>query len=152
MRCPYCSSSESKVVDKRAVKADNTIRRRRECLHCKKRYTTYEKIESISLFVLKKDGRREPFNREKLLKGLLRAFEKRPIKKERIEQIVDKIEAAVRKQKGKEVKSKLIGELMMREIKKVDNVAYIRFASVYREFKDVKDFEEELRQIKKGEK
>ena len=150
MRCPYCNSSESKVVDKRSANEKNSIRRRRECLRCKKRYTTYEMIGSVELYVVKKDGRREPFDREKLLRGLIKAFEKRPIKREQIDHIADKIEAVLRKQNGKEVKSKLIGELVMKEIKRVDNVAYIRFASVYREFKDVKDFEEELKEIKKG--
>ncbi len=149
MNCPYCNGKESRVVDKRASVLNN-IRRRRECLKCKKRFTTYERIENIDLIVVKKDGRREAFDREKLKKGILKACEKRPISIEKIENSVNDIEIRLRGLKGKEIKSKFIGELVMKALKKLDKVAYIRFASVYREFKDIKDFEKELKEIKGG--
>jgi transcriptional repressor NrdR len=133
MECPYCTGS-SKVTDKR--KSPEGIRRRRECLKCKKRFTTYEKVGKSDFHIIKKDGRREKFNREKLESGIEKAFEKRSISKEKIEK------------KGKrEIKSHTIGELIMKKIKKLDNVAYIRFASVYRDFQDIKDFKKELREL-----
>lgn len=149
MKCPYCNEKESKVVDKRASPL-NMIRRRRECLKCKKRFTTYERIENIDIIVVKKDGRRESFEREKLKKGILKACEKRPISIEKIDNTVNDIEIRLRSLKGKEVRSKIIGEFVMKALKKLDKVAYIRFASVYREFKDIKDFEKELKEIKRG--
>ncbi|HJX49840.1 MAG TPA: transcriptional regulator NrdR [Candidatus Nanoarchaeia archaeon] len=145
MDCPFCSSIESKVTDKRS--SPEGIRRRRECLGCKKRYTTYEKISHEDLYVIKKDGRREKFEREKLKKGIEKAFEKRPISKEKIEKIVDDIEDALRKKGKKEINSSLIGEMVIKKIKKIDNVAYIRFASVYRDFQDIQDFKKELKEI-----
>jgi len=143
MDCPFCSSFESKVTDKRS--SPEGIRRRRECLKCQRRYTTYERV-SDGLYVIKKDGSREKFSREKLEKGIEKAFEKRPIKKEIIDKMTNEIEEQLRR-KGKEVKSSIIGELVMKKIKKIDNVAYIRFASVYRDFQDIKDFKKELKEL-----
>lgn len=142
MECPYCTGS-SKVTDKR--KSPNGIRRRRECLKCKKRFTTYEKIGKSDFHIIKKDGRREKFNREKLESGIEKAFEKRPTSKEKIEKMINEIEEQLRRKGKKEIKSHTIGELIMKKIKKLDNVAYIRFASVYRDFQDIKDFKKELR-------
>jgi transcriptional repressor NrdR len=145
MRCPFCLSEDTHVVDKRDI--ENTTKRRRECLHCKKRFTTFERVEDIDIFVIKKDGRREKFSREKLKAGLIRACEKRPVSQEQINHAIDEIEKTVRKEE-KEVPTKFIGELVMKNLKKLDKVAYIRFASVYRDFKDVNDFEKELKAIK----
>ncbi len=145
MRCPYCGKEESKVVDKRNT--SRGIRRRRECLGCGKRYTTYERIEPAEFSVIKKDGRRERFSREKLKAGIEKACEKRPISIEKIEKLVDEIVEELRKKGKKEIKSKAIGELVMRKLKKLDKVAYIRFASVYREFADINEFKEELKRL-----
>ena len=145
MRCPFCLSDESKVVDKRD--SGENIRRRRECLKCKKRFTTYENIEEAKIFVVKKDGRREPFSREKLRSGITKACEKRPVSQEKIDNAVSEIEQKL-KEKGKEIPSKFIGELVMKKLKQLDKVAYIRFASVYHEFKDINDFKRELKEIK----
>jgi len=144
MKCPYCSYEESKVTNKR--ESPGGIRRRRECLKCRKRFTTYEKIEKKDLYVVKKDGRREKFDREKLESGVDRAFEKRPIPKEKIDKMINEIEEQLRK-KGREVKSSFIGGITMRKIKKIDHVAFIRFASVYRDFQDIKDFKEGLNDL-----
>ncbi|PNX45914.1 MAG: transcriptional regulator NrdR [Thermoplasmata archaeon M8B2D] len=145
MECPYCLG-KTKVTDKRG--SPEGIRRRRECLKCKKRFTTYEKISKADLYVIKKDGRREKFNKEKLEAGIERAFEKRPVKKEKIDKMINEIEEQLMKRGKREVKSSYIGELVMKKIKKVDNVAYIRFASVYRDFQDIKDFKRELGGLK----
>lgn len=145
MRCPYCSGTESRVTNKR--ESPLGIRRRRECLKCKKRYTTYEKVERSELYIIKKDGARERFNREKLEKGIEKAFEKRPISKEKIEKMIDGIEEQLRKKGKKEIKSSNIGSIIMRKIKKLDNVAYLRFASVYQDFQDISDFSRELKNI-----
>ncbi|MEM3091358.1 MAG: transcriptional regulator NrdR [Candidatus Pacearchaeota archaeon] len=142
MNCPYCGN-KTKVTDKRDSPVG--IRRRRECLKCKKRFTTYERIGKGEFFVIKKDGRREKFDREKLERGIQKAFEKRPVSKERIDKMINEIESHLMKMGKREVKSSVIGELVMKKIKKVDNIAYIRFASVYREFQDIKDFKRELR-------
>ena len=131
MRCPFCGNPETKVVDSREVNDGTMIRRRRECLRCKKRFTTYERIESINMIVIKKDGRRELFDKQKIINGLLKACEKRPVTYEQILRIADKIEAELMEKFFPEVKSKKIGELVMRELRKLDKVAYIRFASVY---------------------
>ena len=144
MKCPYCDA-DTRVTDKRA--SPDGIRRRRECLKCKKRFTTYEKISRSELYVIKKDGRRERFERSKLEKGILTAFEKRPVPKEKIDKMINEIEENLVKRGKKEVKSSVIGEIAMRKIKKLDEVAYIRFASVYRNFKDVKDFRSALKDI-----
>ncbi len=148
MKCPYCSFKETKVVDKRENETTHATRRRRECLKCKKRFTTHEKAETTPIVVVKKDGRREPFQREKILHGLTRAFEKRPVSNDTIKQIIDDIEIKLRT-KGTEVKSTIIGEPVMRKIKSLDKIAYIRFASVYRQFTDVDEFAEELKLLKK---
>src|SRR3989344_7677987 len=135
MKCPYCQESETRVVDSREL--DDIIRRRRECLKCDKRFTTYERVEHIELIVIKKDGRKEKFDREKLRVGLIKAFEKRPITIEQIEEITDKIEAKLRRRKSNEVSSKVIGEEVIRRLKNIDEIAYLRFASVYKEFENV---------------
>jgi len=145
MYCPYCSHKESKVTDKR--ESPEGIRRRRECLKCKKRFTTYEKASVEDIYVIKKDKRREKFNREKLENGIHRAFEKRPVEKNKIDKMINEIEEQIRKKGKKEIKSSEIGELVMKKIKKVDNVAYIRFASVYRDFQDINDFKREMREL-----
>jgi len=145
MLCPYCSNDETKVTDKRDSK--NETRRRRECLKCEKRFTTYEKIQEVEIFVIKKDSRREAFSREKLKTGITKACEKRPVSTEQIEQVVNLIEEKL-KQHGPEIESKIIGELVMRQLKKLDKIAYVRFASVYREFKDIKELEKEIKEIK----
>jgi len=144
MLCPYCSNDETKVTDKRDSK-DET-RRRRECLKCGKRFTTYEKVEPLEIFVIKKDGRREGFSREKLKQGIVKACEKRDISLEKIDFVVSQIEEKL-KQHGSEVESRIIGELVMRALKKIDKVAYIRFASVYRDFQDVDDFRNAVKGI-----
>ncbi len=146
MKCPYCQA-ETRVVDKRESNEFLT-RRRRECLKCKKRFTTYERIETKNLAVLKKDKRREPFNRDKLKAGIIRACEKRPISLDEIEKIVNEIEARLMEENKSEVESRLIGEIIMRKLKKLDKVAYIRFASVYKDFKDVDEFKEVIKEIK----
>ena len=145
MNCPYCSYKESKVTDKR--ESPEGIRRRRECLKCKKRFTTYEKIARDDLYVIKKDGRREKFSREKLETGINLAFEKRPVEKEKIIKMINEIEEQIRKKGKKEITTSEIGELVMKKIKRIDNVAYIRFASVYRDFQDIKDFKREMREL-----
>ena len=151
MLCPFCSHAETKVTNKRDVAG--ITRRRRECLKCKKRFTTYEKVELPEFFVVKKDGRREQYNRDKLLLGIVKACEKRAVPHDKIEKIVNSIEEKLRKKsrgsgKGKEVSSKLIGEMVIKSLKKLDKVAYIRFASVYREFQDVNDFRNVVKDIK----
>jgi len=146
MKCPFCDNKETKVIDKRDL--DDSTRRRRECLSCKKRYTTYEKIETQKLIIQKKDLRRENFNKEKLRSGLLKACEKRPIPIEKIDQVADRIEAQLLQLGKKEIPSKIIGEKVIKELKKLDKVAYIRFASVYRDFKDVNDFKKELKDLR----
>ena len=138
MDCPYCGNSKTRVTDNR--KAPDGVRRRRECLKCKKRFTTYEKVAKSDFYIIKKDGTREKFDRGKLEKGIQKAFEKRPVPQEDIEKMIAEMEEMLRRKGKKEIKSSVIGELVMKKIKKMDNVAYIRFASVYRDFQDVKDF------------
>ncbi len=145
MECPYCFYTKSKVTDKRASREG--VRRRRECLRCKKRFTTYEKVEISDLYVLKKDGRRERFSREKLEAGVEKAFEKRPVSLDKIQQMINEIEEQLRKKGKKEVNSSIIGDLVSKKIKRLDKVAYIRFASVYRDFRDIKDFREVMKEI-----
>ena len=147
MKCPYCGYSESKVVDSRPTDEEAAIRRRRECEKCSKRFTTYEKIEEMPLIIVKKDGSREVYQRGKLLNGILRACEKRSISISQIESIVDEIEKELYNSMEKEIGSKIIGELVMNRLKKIDDVAYVRFASVYRQFKDINSFLEELNKI-----
>lgn len=148
MKCPYCGYSESKVIDSRPTDEGERIRRRRECLNCAKRFTTYEVIETVPVVVVKKDKSRESFDRNKLLNGLLRACEKRPVPLETLERIVDEIETLLQNSLDREVPSTLIGTYAMDKLKKVDEVAYVRFASVYREFKDINTFMDELNKIK----
>lgn len=148
MKCPYCGYSESKVIDSRPTDEGESIRRRRECLNCAKRFTTYEVIETVPVVVVKKDKSREAFDRNKLLNGLLRACEKRPVPLETLERIVDEIETLLQNSLDREVPSTLIGTYAMDKLKKVDEVAYVRFASVYREFKDINTFMDELNKIK----
>ena len=143
MKCAFCGHVETKVTDKRDFQGDT--RRRRECVKCKRRFTTYEKPD-IELIVVKKDGRREKYNRDKVLLGIIKACEKRNISHEKVENIINEIEERLRK-KGKEVESKVIGEQVMRALKKLDKVAYIRFASVYHEFKDINDFKKQIREV-----
>jgi transcriptional repressor NrdR len=152
MKCPYCGYKEDKVVDSRATAEESAIRRRRECLKCGKRFTTYEYIEEVSLMVIKSDGRREPFDRKKVLSGVIKACEKRPISMEKMEDIVVQIERAIQKKSDREVSSSRIGELVMERLKLLDDVAYVRFASVYRQFKDVGQFMVELKDILNKEK
>ena len=147
MKCPYCSFEESKVIDSRPTDEGERIRRRRECLNCQKRFTTYEIIESLPIIVIKKDKSREVFNRDKLLNGLLRACEKRPVSLEKLENVIDEIESFLQNSLDREVYSDKIGELVMDKLKEVDEVAYVRFASVYRQFKDIGTFMNELNKL-----
>jgi transcriptional repressor NrdR len=147
MRCPFCGYKEDKVVDSRATGEESAVRRRRECLKCGKRFTTYEYIEEVSLLVIKKDGRREAFDRKKILAGIIRACEKRPVSVEKMENVVVQVEHSIQKKSDREVLSSRIGELVMERLKAIDDVAYVRFASVYRQFKDVGQFMVELRDI-----
>ncbi|MBD3259285.1 transcriptional repressor NrdR [Candidatus Woesearchaeota archaeon] len=149
MKCPYCNNTESKVIDKRSTSGFDSTRRRRECLSCSKRYTTYERVENIDLSVIKKDGKREQYDRDKVRKGLLRACEKRPVTHDQIDEVIDKIETIIKNLKDTEVPSKVIGEEVMKALTKLDKVAYIRFASVYREFTDVNTFVEEINRLLK---
>ena len=149
MKCPYCRSKRDKVVDSRSIRNNQAVRRRRECLKCHKRYTTYEYVEEIPLMVVKSDGRREPFERQKILNGLIKACEKRPISLEKLETVVTKIETQLQNKFLKEIKSKIIGEMIMKALHNLDEVAYVRFASVYRQFRDVSQFTAELKKFLK---
>jgi len=147
MKCPYCNHNEDKVVDSRETAEGMAVRRRRECINCGKRFTTYEYVERTPLMVIKKDGRREPFNRQKILTGLLSACEKRPISMERLEKLVTDVENDLQKKFDQEVESRYVGEIVMEKLAEFDDVAYVRFASVYRQFKDINQFMRELREI-----
>lgn len=147
MRCLFCGHLESKVIDSRSTEEGTTIRRRRECLECGKRFTTYEKIETIPMIVIKKDGLRETFDREKVLNGILRACEKRPVTLSDIEKLIDDIESKLYNMLEREVTSEKIGEMVMERLKDLDDIAYVRFASVYRQFKDINSFMDELAKI-----
>lgn len=149
MNCPFCSHYDSKVVDTRPTDEGQAIRRRRECISCGKRFTTYEKIEEILLIVVKKSGNREPFNRNKILNGIIRSCEKRPVAINDIEKIVYEIEKQLYNTMEKEITTEWIGQLVMEKIKKLDEISYVRFASVYREFKDINTFMEELKKLLK---
>jgi len=144
LRCPFCNYADSKVIDSRASEEGNTVRRRRECLSCQKRFTTYERLEEIPLIVVKKDDSREVFDRRKVITGLLKACEKRSVSMATIEKIADTVERELRNQMEQEVSSNVIGEIVMNNLKEVDGVAYVRFASVYRQFKDLEIFMQEL--------
>jgi transcriptional repressor NrdR len=147
MKCPFCGHIPDKVVDSREAREGDSVRRRRECLKCHKRFTTYERIDEIPYMVIKKDGRRERFDRGKVLAGLLRACEKRPVPMQKLEALVDEAEAFVAEAPDRERKSSELGELIMTRLRKLDKVAYVRFASVYLDFKDVKEFMGELRTL-----
>lgn len=147
MKCPYCGFEESKVIDSRSADDGERIRRRRECLKCGKRFTTHEVIENVPLMVVKRDKSREPFDRNKLMGGILRACEKRPVSLSQIETVVDNIEAKLQSSLDREVTSQTIGEFAMEQLKPVDEVSYVRFASVYRQFKDINTFMEELNKL-----
>ena len=147
MKCPFCDDLEDKVVDSRMAKEGELIRRRRECLSCKRRYTTYERIEESLPMVVKKDGRREPYDRAKILSGLKKACEKRPISVATIESVTDRIEKRLQEMGETEIQSRAIGEEIMKELHNLDQVAYVRFASVYREFKDIDQFMDELKTL-----
>ena len=149
MKCPFCGNDEDKVVDSRPTDEGLSIRRRRECTKCGSRFTTYEKIETVPLMVVKKDGTRQAFDRNKILNGIVKACEKRPVSIQQIEKLVDSIEAQLYNSMKKEITSNEIGEILMSELKHLDQVAYVRFASVYREFKDIDTFMEELSKIMK---
>ena len=152
MKCPFCGYAESKVMDSRPTDEGSRIRRRRECLQCGKRFTTYEIIESLPIIVVKRDKSREAFDREKLLNGMLRACQKRPVSIETLEKVIDDIEAQIQNSLEREVTSRRIGEYAMEKLKDIDEVAYVRFASVYREFKDINSFHEEISRLMSGEK
>ena len=147
MKCPFCGYEESKVIDSRPTDEGQRIRRRRECLQCAKRFTTYEIIESLPIIVIKKDKSRETFNRDKIMNGLLRACEKRPVSIDMLDKVIDDIEVIIQNSLDREVTSEKIGELVMEKLKGIDEVAYVRFASVYRQFKDINTFMAELNKL-----
>ncbi len=150
MKCPYCGYADGKVIDSRPTEEGNAIRRRRECLKCKRRFTTYEKVETISPAVIKQDNSRQPYDREKLLRGIIRACEKRPISITQMEELVDDIESELYLSMEKEVYSTEIGEKVMNRLKKLDEVAYVRFASVHKRFSDIETFMEELKKLRES--
>ena len=147
MKCPLCGFVEDKVIDSRSSNEDRSVRRRRECMKCKRRFTTYEYIEEVPLMVIKKDGRRESFDRNKIISGILKACEKRPVSVEKVETLVDRVEKELQKSFDKEVKAQVVGELVVDYLHKLDEVAYVRFASVYRQFKDINQFMKELKDL-----
>ncbi len=147
MKCPFCLHDEDKVIDSRSSNEGKSVRRRRECTKCKKRFTTYEYVEEVPLMVIKKDGRREGFDRNKIISGILKACEKRPVSVEKVEALVDRVEKELQKSFDKEVKAQVVGELVMDYLHKLDEVAYVRFASVYRQFKDINHFMKELKDL-----
>ncbi len=149
MKCPYCGYGESKVIDSRRLEETNSIKRRRECLSCEKRFSTYERVELAPLVVIKKNGTREQFDRQKLLRGIMHACEKRPVSIDTMEAMVSEIETALNNDLMQEVESEKIGELVMEKLKEIDEVAYVRFASVYRQFRDINTFMEELQKLLK---
>lgn len=152
MKCPSCGYAETKVIDSRLVGEGASIRRRRECLKCERRFTTYEYIEEVPLMVIKRDGRRQPFDRKKIISGLVKACEKRPVSMDKMEEITSEIERVLQKKYDREVNSKEIGELIMEKLAALDEVAYVRFASVYRQFRDVNQFMNELKGMLDKEK
>ena len=149
MKCPYCNYEETQVIDSRDTENLEATRRRRECTKCNKRFTTYERLEEADIVVVKKEGKRERFERQKVINGILKACEKRPISLEKIEKVVDDVESDLRKRDSVEVDSKVVGNLVMKKLKALDKVAYIRFASVYLEFEDLARFDEELEKLQK---
>ena len=147
MKCPFCAHPEDKVVDSREGKEGRVVRRRRECLSCSRRFTTYERVDEIPFMVVKKDGRREPFDRNKLLTGLVKACEKRPVPMSSLEKVVDEVENILQESPEKELPATVIGEKLMERLRELDQVAYVRFASVYRQFGDLNEFMEELKAL-----
>ncbi|MBN1551847.1 transcriptional repressor NrdR [bacterium] len=147
MKCPFCSYPEDRVVDSRPSKDNESIRRRRECLSCKRRYTTYEQIEDIQYMVVKKDGRREAFDRQKLIRGVAKALEKRPIPPDKLDELIDEVEQIVHRKNEREITAKELGELIMDKLMLLDEIAYVRFASVYRQFRDIDQFYKELQKL-----
>jgi transcriptional repressor NrdR len=147
VRCPFCGHIEEKVVDSREARDGEVVRRRRQCLHCGRRFTTYERIEEVQFMVVKKDGRREPFDRNKVLSGLLKATQKRPVGVAELEKIADEVETRLMEKSDREITSQEIGELIMNTLYHLDEVAYVRFASVYRQFRDVNEFVEEVKSL-----
>ena len=147
MKCPFCLHDEDKVIDSRSSNEGKSVRRRRECSKCKKRFTTYEYVEEVPLMVIKRDGRRESFDRNKIISGILKACEKRPVSVEKVEALVERVEKELQKSFDKEVKAQVVGELVMDHLHKLDEVAYVRFASVYRQFKDINQFMKELKDL-----
>ena len=152
MKCPFCENSDTKVIDSRQTDDGHAIRRRRECENCKKRFTTYEKVEEMILMVIKKDGSREAFDRNKIYTGIVKACEKRPVPADKIEEVVDDIERGLNNMMEKEVESSFIGELIMEKLRDLDEVAYVRFASVYRQFTDINTFVSEIEKLNKRKK
>jgi transcriptional repressor NrdR len=150
MKCPFCAHLHDKVVDSRESKDGDAIRRRRQCLKCKRRFTSYERIDEIPSMVVKKDGRRERFDRQKVLAGVLKACEKRPVSMSQLETIADNAETMVQESTEREVSTRLVGEMIMKELRNLDKVAYVRFASVYLDFKDIQEFMSELKDLLKG--
>ena len=149
MRCPFCDHAEDRVVDSREVGDGSQVRRRRECMSCQRRYTTYERIEEVPALVVKRDGQREPYDRGKVLAGLVRACEKRPVSSRQLEAMADSVEAAVNRKDEREIRSDEIGQILMSDLRELDQVAYVRFASVYRRFEDVEQFLVELERLRK---
>jgi len=147
MKCPFCSHDDTRVVDSRLGKEGNNIRRRRECIDCERRFTTYERVEETLPLVIKKDGRREPFDRQKIISGIQRACEKRPVSISTIEKVVDQMELSLQESGEKEIDASRIGEVVMSALQSIDEVAYVRFASVYRQFRDINEFMSELKDI-----
>ncbi|QSZ27933.1 transcriptional repressor NrdR [Aceticella autotrophica] len=150
MRCPYCGKLDSKVIDSRPTDDYTSIRRRRECINCGKRFTTYEKVEQVPILVIKKDMRRETYDRDKILKGMIKACEKRPVPIQKLEEITEEIDRQIYNSLEKEITSTKIGEMVMEKLKQVDEIAYVRFASVYRQFRDINTFMEELKKLIKN--
>lgn len=149
MRCPYCAANQDRVIDSRASKEGDVIRRRRECESCGRRFTTYERVEEVMPLIIKKDGSREPYDRQKLVNGLQKACEKRPISAQTIEEVANRIETEIQEHGAKEVDSHVVGEAVMKALRELDGVAYVRFASVYREFRDLDEFMDTLRDLLK---
>ena len=147
MKCPFCNHKEDRVIDSRSTQDDASIRRRRECIQCTRRFTTYEYVEKIPLMVIKSDGRREPFSRPKIMEGLMRSCQKRAVGVGELELLIDDVEKEIQKKYDKEIDAKVIGDLVMERLSKLDGVAYVRFASVYRQFKDVTEFMKELKDL-----
>ena len=150
MKCPFCQTIEDKVLESREIDEGKVIRRRRECLACRGRFTSYERLEEKPTLVIKRDGRREQFNREKIRQGIMRACEKRPVSMEAVEAMLDEIEREIHREEGREVMSSKVGEMIMDKLQKIDKIAYVRFASVYRKFEDLSEFIKEVKEISMG--